>query len=189
MRRMGIDYRDASGAVTRRTIVVKKVQRVGDDALVTAWCEKRKALRTFRASRMTSLFDAKTGVIADPAAAFGLGRPRRSAPTSPFRPPSFLSRVRQRTAERMVEALAEAAVGFAFKHGPRLVAVAARKAGPMIGRWRTEAPAATKAMKERIAAAVPTKAALIDAVRMAAPITVAGVALKKAIRILPFGRG
>lgn len=61
-----IDYCDAAGNRTRRQVTVKQLIDGGDgDADLFCWCHHRRALRTFRLSRVDAMFRPDTGEVID----------------------------------------------------------------------------------------------------------------------------
>jgi hypothetical protein len=63
----GIQYGDVVGDVTQRVIRVISVHRDNAGAVktITAWCYLRNAIRTFRADRIMTVYDYKTGEVID----------------------------------------------------------------------------------------------------------------------------
>jgi hypothetical protein len=61
-------YEDAAGDESERGITIRRVQSKNDVAYVDAWCHLRGALRSFRADRIVSLADARTGEVLQPLA-------------------------------------------------------------------------------------------------------------------------
>ena len=75
---LDVEYADADGVVTRRTITVRRVEGEGDEANVVALCHLRHAERRFRAARMMNVRDKLSGVsILDPVGYFADQRPDR----------------------------------------------------------------------------------------------------------------
>lgn len=61
-----IEYSDTDGVPSERRIAIRKVQRRADgDGYVQAFCHERRAMRTFRISRIESLVDMETGEVFD----------------------------------------------------------------------------------------------------------------------------
>lgn len=67
---VGIAYRDAAGAESRRQVTVRRVAVSGGGAvLLHCFCHERRAPRAFRADRIAHLWDIRTGEVKDDVAA------------------------------------------------------------------------------------------------------------------------
>jgi len=68
--RLAIDYLDSRMERTRRFIVVKKATRSGCGFCLHAYCELRRAHRTFRVDRIVEVIDMRTGEVHENPAEF-----------------------------------------------------------------------------------------------------------------------
>lgn len=58
-------YKDSTGNITYREIVLKKIFRKGDVIYFTAYCYLRKSIKTFRVDRVLLLEDLDNGMVFD----------------------------------------------------------------------------------------------------------------------------
>ena len=65
-RQITMEYVDASGATTRRTIAVLRVERIVDTVYLSGFCSRAMAPRTFRADRIAHVI-TEDGELVDPA--------------------------------------------------------------------------------------------------------------------------
>lgn len=58
-----ITYEDSQGSVSNRTVIYKSLSKKGSAQYMKAYCTDRRAIRTFRVERISSMISAQTGEV------------------------------------------------------------------------------------------------------------------------------